>query len=417
MITRKIPFQEVKRFLALPEEALKFLEFVRNLSREKGNFLYLAGGPVRDFLLNKPVKDLDLVLEGNWEELLKEIFENCKATLLFKSPFLTYKIKLSENFTIDLVTARKESYPEPARLPVIEPSNFKEDVFRRDFTVNALIYGLTPPYEETLIDLVKGFQDLQEGLIRPLHVKSFIDDPTRVLRGIRYKVRLRFEFAEEFYSALYEAEKASSFKKLSPSRLANELLLFFYKERFEDLPLLIEEICKLRLFEKFGLILRKISTEDYEILSLARGELQKRDLEKFFLLFLIDINVENLERLGFQEREKMSILQFWERVCNNERFLKLDIPEKVEVLEKLPPYLIFRLCLEKIYMPFILKFLKELRYIKPELSGKDLLSMGIKEGEKIGKILKEIRKKKIMGELKNKEEEISFVKTLIFQGF
>lgn len=417
MIKRKISFQEIKKYIAIPEEALAFLEFIRCLSREKGYFLYLAGGPVRDFLLERPVKDLDLVLDGNWEELLKEIFKICKVTLLFKSPFLTYKIKLNDSFTIDLVTARKEIYPEPAHLPIVEPSNFKEDILRRDFTVNALIYGLTPPYEETLIDLVDGLSDLQKGLIRPLHLKSFIDDPTRVFRGIRYKVRLKFDLAEEFYLALYEAEKASSLKKLSPTRLANELLLLFSKERSEDLSSLIEEIYKLKVFEKFGLTLRKIHIKDYEILELAKRELQKRDLEKFFWLFLIDINMENLERLGFQEREKNIILKVWKDFFDSEIFLKLNIPEKVEVLEKLPLYLVFRLSLEESFRPFILRFLKELRYVEPELNGNDLISMGIKEGEKIGKILKEIRKKKIMGELKNKEEEMSFVKALIFQGF
>ncbi len=417
MITQKIPFEEIKKYLILPEGAFKFLDYIRALARKRGYFLYLAGGPVRDFLLKRPVKDLDLVLEGNWEELLEEILKTFKGKLLFKSPFLTYKIQLNEDFAIDLVTARKEFYPEPAHLPVIEPSNFREDILRRDFTVNALIYGLTSPYEETLIDLVEGLYDLQKGLIRPLHIKSFIEDPTRSLRGIRYKVRLRFDFAEEFYMALGLAEEVSSFKKLSSTRLANEFLLYFFKEKFEDLPLLIEETYRLKLFERFGLIPRKIKKEDFEILDFAKKELQRRDLEKFFLLFLISLKEENLERLGFQEREREKILRLWEGVFNNESFLKLEIPEKVEILEKLPPYLVFRLSLERPYQELVLKFLKEFRHIKPELSGNDLLSIGIKEGEKIGKILREIRKRKIKGELKNKEEEISFVKTLIFQGF
>ncbi|MGC8965499.1 MAG: hypothetical protein ACP5KO_01660 [Caldimicrobium sp.] len=417
MKTIYIPFEEVKPFLVLPPKAFAFLHLVRFLARNKGYFLYLAGGPVRDFLLKRPVKDLDLVLEGDWKELLPEILKEKGLTLLFQSPFLTYKLKIDEGFTLDLVTARKEIYPEPAHLPRICPSDFKEDIFRRDFTINALIYGLTPPYEETLVDLVSGLADLKKGLIRPLHLKSFVDDPTRAFRGVRYKVRLRFDFAEEIYLALSEADKVSSFKKLSAQRLINELLLFLFKESLEDLPLLLEETKRLKLLNRTGLVLRKISPKDFEILELALIELSRKEAEKFFLLFLVEISEENLKRLGFSEKERLRLLNWWNYFFKEDSFFKLGIIEKVEVLEKLPLYLVFRLALEDTYREFILKFLKELRFVKPEVTGYDLLSMGVKEGETIGKILKELRRRRIEGELRSKEEELSFVKTLIFQSF
>ncbi|MGB9761028.1 MAG: hypothetical protein ACPLWD_00850 [Caldimicrobium thiodismutans] len=417
MKTIYIPFEEVKPFLDLPPKAFIFLHLVRALARNKGYFLYLAGGPVRDFLLKRPVKDLDLVLEGDWKELLPEILKEKGLTLLFQSPFLTYKLKIDEGFTLDLVTARKEIYPEPAHLPRICPSDFKEDIFRRDFTINALIYGLTPPYEETLVDLVSGLADLKKGLIRPLHLKSFVDDPTRAFRGVRYKVRLRFDFAEEIYLALSEADKVSSFKKLSAQRLINELLLFLFKESLEDLPLLLEETKRLKLLNRTGLVLRKISPKDFEILELALIELSRKEAEKFFLLFLVEISEENLKRLGFSEKERLRLLNWWNYFFKEDSFFKLGIIEKVEVLEKLPLYFVFRLSLEETYREFILKFLKELRFVKPEVTGYDLLSMGVKEGETIGKILKELRRRRIEGELRSKEEELSFVKTLIFQSF
>lgn len=416
MKLEKIPFEEFRKYLKLPEKALIFLNAVINLAEEKGFFLYLAGGPVRDFLLKKEVKDLDLVLEGNWEDLLKELLTSCKVTLLFKSQFLTYKIKITEDFTIDLVTARKETYPEPAQLPVVSFSTFKEDVFRRDFTINALIYGLTPPYKEALIDLVSGLSDLKKRVIRPLHLESFVEDPTRAFRGVRYKVRLRFTFAEEFYLALKRAEEASSFKKLSSSRLSNELLLYLFKESFEDLPLLIEEMGKLELLEKAGLNPREVSSQDFKILKLAKEELKRRDLEKFFLLFLVKMDSPNLERLGFPEKERALFHKWWTYFFKDKSFWKLELFEKVELLEKLPPSLIFRLALEEPFRDLVWRFLEEWRYIKPELTGQDLILMGVREGEEVGKILKELRKRKFRGELKNREEEISLVKTLIFQS-
>lgn len=409
------PWREFSRYLKVPEPALDFLDTAKSLAQRHGFFLYLAGGPVRDVLLKRASKDLDLVLEGNWEALLPDLLVKTESKLLFKSPFLTYKIRLPEGFTIDLVTARKESYADIASLPKVEPSDLRSDILRRDFTINALIYGLTPPYEERVVDLISGLSDLENGLIRPLHRDSFVDDPTRAFRGVRYKVRLTFSYAEDFYVALERAREVKAFERLSPQRLAQEFKLFLFKEPLENLFRLLEEASALGLFEISLLKKRPLKQSDSEILNLAIRELSLKDLERFFLLFLIEIEEKSLERLAFSPAERKKILTLYEFFIGP--FENLDTLEKVERMEKVPAYLLFRLSLEERLTAPVLEFWKTFRHIKPFLTGRELQALGAKEGKKVGLILREIRRRKLKGELKTLEEEKEVAKALLFQDF
>jgi tRNA nucleotidyltransferase (CCA-adding enzyme) len=409
------PWREFSRYLKVPEPALDFLDTAKSLAQRHGFFLYLAGGPVRDVLLKRASKDLDLVLEGNWEALLPDLLVKTESKLLFKSPFLTYKIRLPEGFTIDLVTARKESYADIASLPKVEPSDLRSDILRRDFTINALIYGLTPPYEERVVDLISGLSDLENGLIRPLHRDSFVDDPTRAFRGVRYKVRLTFSYAEDFNVALERAREIKAFERLSPQRLAQEFKLFLFKEPLENLFRLLEEASALGLFEISLLKKRPLKPSDSEILNLAIRELSLKDLERFFLLFLIEIEEKSLERLAFSPAERKKILTLYEFFIGP--FENLDTLEKVERMEKVPAYLLFRLSLEERLTAPVLEFWKTFRHIKPLLTGRELQALGAKEGKRVGLILREIRRRKLKGELKTLEEEKEVAKALLFQDF
>ncbi len=406
----KVPWEDFSSHFNLSLEEKNFIELAKELAQRKKYFLYIAGGPVRDFLLKKTSHDLDLVIEGSWEDLLPSLLEKTLAKVLFKSPFLTYKVKLREGLTIDLVTARKEIYPYPASLPLVQRATFKEDIERRDFTINALLYGLTPPFEEKILDLTRGLEDLSKGLLIPIHLNSFIEDPTRLLRGVRYKVRFTLKFSEEFYYALERAKSLKTLALLSPSRLAKEIQNFFRKERREDLPFLIQVSKDLDLFELSLLKKRDIKERDFWILSLAEKELAKKDFEKFCLLFLVELEERTLKRLSFSEKEILRILKDY-ATFKKGFILKEDLLERVEYLERLPFYFLLRMALEEEYTCMILQFLEKQRFVKPSLKGENLKEMGIKEEKEIGKILREIRRKKLLGELKNREEEKAFVES------
>jgi len=427
MKTEKI---ELDRFLesVLPNPELhKILSIAQEISEKRKEFLYFAGGVVRDYLWAKfykkeipKVKDLDLVLQGNLERFLEELFKKVKGEILFKSQFLTYKVKINldeKEFLIDFVTARKEIYEDVAKLPRVFPSDFKEDILRRDFTLNSLIIGLSSPYKGILIDMVNGIEDLKEGLIRPLHVNSFVDDPTRIFRGIRYKVRFNFRFSEEFWIALERCFEVDALKKLSGTRLANELKLFLIKEQEAKLKSLLEETLNLNVFEKAGLKSdKKILTSVLELLKELEGELSEKEREKFFLLGFVSPNSLDLAcRLGFSEKEIDELKRHKEIL---EKFVKnwkkLSLWERVKIFERIAvPYLLIL----SIYFPEIKKdvvnFLKKYRKIKPELTGEELKKLGLKEGRKIGELLELLRKERIEGKIKTKEEEKNLINQML----
>lgn len=411
-----LSWENFQKKLNLSEEGLNFLYCARELAKRYNYFLYIAGGPVRDYILGREIIDLDLCLEGDWEKLLPELLNTTKASLLFKSFFFTYKIQLKEGFTIDLVTARKEVYPEPAKLPRVEAATFKDDILRRDFTINALIYGLSAPFEEKIIDLTTGLKDLSEGLIKPLYEHTFVEDPTRVLRGIRYKVRFNFRYAKNFYTALKKAIDEKALLKLSSTRLTKELKLFLIKEPWEKQRLLLKELQELNILNLFGLKERSGYLEDFFILEKAKSELSLKSLEKFYLLFLIDIDPQNLERLSFSEEETNKLIYYLNFLKEKKILKREDLLENLEVIEKIPDYILFRLALEEGFMPLFLEYWEKYRKIKPVLTGRDLQKLGIKDGKRIGEILKTLRRKKILEEIKTPEEEIKWAQGLIFKG-
>ncbi len=425
----KINLNDFLNFVAPQKELKEILLRSAELAKKRGEFLYFAGGVVRDYFYfqkinsfkKETIKDLDIVLQGNLEEFLKEFLQGIKGKIIFKSQFLTYKVKItldSQEVFIDFITARKETYEDIARLPKVTPSNFKDDILRRDFTINTLIIGLSPPYEGYLIDLVKGLRDLEKGIIRPLYLDSFVDDPTRIFRGIRYKVRFDFEFSKEFKEALKRCFEKEALKKLTPARLSNELKLFLNKEPREKLKELLKVTKDLRILEKAGIKVNENIDLMVEILKEMEKRLNSKEKEKFFLLGLIDFrDLESAELLGFAKSEIEDLKKHFKRFEEHYKIWEnLTLEEKIEFLEKLPVYFMLSLAVNfsKI-KDDVLKYLKVYSKIKPELGGKDLKNLGIKEGKKIGEILRLLRFKKIKGDLKNKEDEIEFVKEFLLK--
>lgn len=419
-LIEKIDLKEFLEFLNLDSQVKAFLQKACNLAKKRKEFLYFAGGVIRDYLLKKDTKDFDLVLEGNLEDFLKELFKEVKGEILFKSQFLTYKVKIEGNsgktFMIDLVTARREFYEAPATLPKVFPSSFKEDVLRRDFTINTLILGLTPPYEGKLLDLLGGKKDLEKGIIRPLHPFSFVEDPTRIFRGIRYKVRFNFEFSEEFYQALNKAFEVSSLEKLTGSRIYQELKLYLFKESLENLKALLELTYDLGVFEKVGLKLRRERFVNLvKWLEVLEKELTFQEKEKVFFWGLIWNSSESVLRLGLSTKELNKFKASEEFIKSRVSFLsKMELSERVEFLEKVPflPLLVLSLFYEDLKEE-VLNWIKVYRKIKPKLTGEELKKMGISESPKIGKILKFLRNKHLEGKIRSEEEEKRLVEQLL----
>src|SRR3954471_13577445 len=174
----------------LPNPQRRALEMVREVAAEKNCRPFLVGGPVRDVLLDRhDVLDVDLTLEDDSSSFARALAKRTGGRVRSFPQFLTYKVTGEGLPEIDVATARKERYRAPGALPTVTAGKLKDDLLRRDFSINAIAMDLR---DGSLHDPTKGEDDLHAKRVRVLHDKSFIDDPTRIFRAIRLATRLGF---------------------------------------------------------------------------------------------------------------------------------------------------------------------------------------------------------------------------------
>jgi tRNA nucleotidyltransferase (CCA-adding enzyme) len=198
----------------------------RAVSRQTRTRAFLAGGVVRDLLLGRPVRDLDIVIEGDGPAFARRLAARLGASVRVHERFGTATLTLPSGAKLDVASARRERYASPGALPAVEAgASIEEDLARRDFTINALALALaTGP---GLVDPWGGRADLSRGIVRVLHPRSFFDDPTRAFRAVRYSNRLGFHLAAATRVALRSAISAGAFEFVSGDRLRREIRLIF----------------------------------------------------------------------------------------------------------------------------------------------------------------------------------------------
>lgn len=207
----------------LDERSLELVHSAGALAHMRDMKAYLVGGPVRDLMLKKPVVDLDITIEGKAINLAGDFATEHAGQLVTYPAFKTATVTLFDDIAIDFVTARKEVYPRPGVFPVVTPSNIKDDLFRRDFTINAMAIALNPSLRGQLVDFFGGQEDLKGKKIRVLHAKSFLDDPTRILRAARFAGRLGFSIEEGTLSFLRAAIAQGAMATIKGQRYAKEI--------------------------------------------------------------------------------------------------------------------------------------------------------------------------------------------------
>jgi tRNA nucleotidyltransferase (CCA-adding enzyme) len=228
----------------LSRDRFALLRELGRLADQKGVALYLVGGVVRDLLLKRENWDLDLTVEGDGISFAKIVAEQYGAGIASFERFATARLILPDGRKIDIASTRRESYAQPAALPDVKPASLKDDLYRRDFTINAMAIQLNAGRFGWLHDPYGGQRDLKAKTIRVLHEGSFVDDPTRVFRAIRFAQRFGFRLEPVTRRLLREEAAADAIASLSGPRLSNEILLLM-KER--DPRATIEQLVRLRL--------------------------------------------------------------------------------------------------------------------------------------------------------------------------
>ena len=188
------------------------------------------GGLVRDVVLKRKNLDVDIVIEGDGIQFAKTFADHFSAKVRSYPKFGTAVLVMPDGFKIDVATARIEHYESPAALPVVKLSSLKRDLFRRDFTINTLAVHLNKGHYGTLIDHFGAMRDIKERVLRVLHNLSFVEDPTRIFRAIRFEQRFSFRIGKLTESLIQNAVNINCFENLSSQRLFIEMKLILKEE-------------------------------------------------------------------------------------------------------------------------------------------------------------------------------------------
>jgi len=227
MAGRRPVSQPITRLLReiSPPWVQRVLTAARDVATAQRVPVYLVGGMVRDLLLERANEDVDLVVEGDGIAFAAALAAAMDGRHHPHAPFLTAVVTLPDGLRVDVASARTEFYRMPAALPEVETSLIRQDLYRRDFTINSLAVALTGDRFGELVDFFGGRKDIQRREIRVLHSLSFIDDPTRALRAVRYARRLGFAIAPDTTYLIATALSEGVFERLSGQRLRRELEL------------------------------------------------------------------------------------------------------------------------------------------------------------------------------------------------
>jgi tRNA nucleotidyltransferase (CCA-adding enzyme) len=418
----------------LSPESLALIRIVRTDAERLDLPLYIVGGSVRDLLLGRPIKDIDFTVEGNAAKLAEAILRKYAGKVVFHSRFGTATWTLDDSTFrrlnvpllgasafppfLDLISARAETYSKPGALPTVKQSNIDDDLRRRDFTINAMALRLDGRYYGQLHDPLGGQADLERGLIRVLHDRSFIDDPTRMFRSVRYTSRYGFAL-ERRTSDLINDEARRVLSGLSGERLRHELDMIFEEQHPSTM---LHRLAELDLLAPIHPSLQHANFQlpFIDILPEEFGEFTIPDITSFkrtlgWILWLMPLSTFDIEAIS--KRMDFSALLTRSTLAGSR--LLAELPSQVNwkpsqwtfYLEELPSisvYAVYLIRMESALRSYLVTW----RKIKPALTGEDLKQHGLQPGPRFAEILRQLRAARLDGEVMSREDELDFIEKM-----
>jgi tRNA nucleotidyltransferase (CCA-adding enzyme) len=415
----------------LPDRMLDILQQAGELGRELGVEVYAVGGFVRDILLSTPNLDLDLVVEGDGVAYAKALADHMGGRAKTHQKFKTAVVILEDGQRVDVATARLEYYETPAALPTVELSSIKMDLYRRDFTINALAVHITPDKFGALVDFFGAQRDIKDRVLRVLHSLSFVEDPTRILRAVRFEQRFHFSIGGQTLRLIKNALALKIFDRLSGSRIFNELRLIMQ----ESSPLAcLRRLKKLGVlkaihpFLKLDTAREKILAEVERVYGGYKLLFQEYDLEqwKLYMLGLTHgLNLHKLEqvfrRLNFSKRERTEMIELRRHIfqathdLGKWRTSTRQTSRLYFILEPVPLegvlYLMARTKDERLRKSISL-YLTQLKDQTLDIRGEDLMAMDIPPGPVYSRILRKVRAAKLDGLAKTRESQLELARRM-----
>ncbi len=385
----------------LPKGQRKILKFIGEQSEKLGYSVYLVGGPVRDLLLGRTSQDIDIVCVGDAIKLAKKFRRKVKGKLIYHHDFPNATVKFRGG-KIDFVTARREKYPRgKVGLPKVEKTDdIIVDLKRRDFTFNAIACDLIPTNFCDLIDPFGGLKDCEKRLIRILHPDSFKEDPTRIFRAIRFKMKLEFNLEHDTEKHLKRDLKY--LKGLTHDRL------------WKEIKLCLKDGSSILKFLKDYRVLRVLKLnypDDNFIERIDIGAVQFGvDYVNTYILALTE--KKRPKSLGFDNRLLRQIE--YVRKIDNKRLMNVEVVHELFYLEDYSLlYLFGKYPANSI---IIENFFDNRGELKCELDGMTIKKMGVKEGPLVGKILNKIIELRWTGKITGREDEVELVRKYFLGG-
>jgi tRNA nucleotidyltransferase (CCA-adding enzyme) len=382
--------------------------------------VYLVGGTVRDILLGEQSFDVDIAVEGDAIAFAQALADALDGRVRAHEKFGTAVVIYGDGQRIDVVTARTEFYDAPAALPSVEHASIREDLFRRDFTINAMAVSLKGDDFGRLVDPFGGRVDLAERRIRVLHNLSFIDDPTRIFRAVRYENRYGFRMDDHTVRLARGCIEMGLVGDLSSARLRDELVALLEEGdvdhsivRLAELgadraihPHLAADSEAVRLFARMRALAREYDVDapawrlglaalarklppDEVYGWLQRLKVRRRDAEQ--VAAAVTVGPRLVERLADERVEPAEVVALADRYAPDAPLFALALAD----LEPLHAYF------------------RGLRDVRLEVTGSDLAELGLGESPRVGEILTELRRRKLNGELDGRESELEAARELI----
>ncbi len=424
-----VPFKNIKSLMKerLPKKIMDLIQSIIAAGDATGVSVFVVGGFVRDLLLGIENLDLDVVVEGDGIQFAQALKGKLGGRVRSHQKFVTAVLILEDGFKIDIASARMEYYERPAALPTVRMSSIKSDLFRRDFSFNSLAIQLNGADAYKLIDYFNGQRDLKNKAVRVLHNLSFIEDPCRAFRAVRFEQRFQFTIGKQTEAFLKNAVQKGLIHQLSGSRLMNEFTLLLKETRPAHCLLRMKDLGLLQVIHPEFLQ----TPESQEALAKIEETLSWSDIVvmpkppdpwKVYLLGLVYfLGPNDFEIWLKQMHAPMKLAKQLKEDClgvcsglktfeGKKQFLASEVYEVFSGLS--PEAIIFLMVLTKnpeVPRQVLLYLTQYQARGKIALSGEDLINIGISTGPIFSKIFKALRTARLEGEITTREEEKAFV--------
>lgn len=408
-------------------EVFKFLEELISFCNMNRVDAYLVGGYIRDSIMNNPSKDIDIVFVGNTEKMFHHVID-IYPDALYSEEFKTLKVSIND-YDIDLITARREIYTGPGKLPIITPSNILDDLSRRDFTINSLAVKINNIALTPILDISSSINDIKNKQIKIHHNLSFTDDPTRIFRAIRYSVRFDFEIENQTERLIRREVLDNGFRTISKIRILNELVRDFLEHKYSDI---------IEAYKKYGIydiiFQSKKYSPYYDMLSkfhnnfmeyknqntIAVGPLVKlgsshelikeNQLAKIIVLIylcLLDEVNFNEYAVNISKKQRNSILSIVDCIKYFNSSSEFDFYMKIKGFSPIA-FLVLSLIYNTQNQSKIYEIFNRGRLTEPLINSADIISSGV-ERRFIGSLLYEIHLYKFENNILNSDEDMNIL--------